>query len=392
MFSVFKKLQQALLVLVACGLFFTFQPPAQAQTYDETPYVTRAEFLEYVMRINLDVWFWYDCDEELFTDAKGHERDVVCSAYQHGYITASKTFRPADPVTVAEAAKLFMKVMYPNQIMICKDCRWYEPYINFLSKQQELPTSVDAVTDYLTKEDVAYMLHMRLIDDVNAGPRWKEFYWLFDSYAKEFLDEGFMLLGSDKVTLSYMFPIEYPFYKEYLQLIKDKNLPELQPKAGTPTIELEPSKPCTEDTWPTSGLVYAKTIKTNVGDLNAQFFAKDKEVWKIVLETKNYKIEKDTFNCTHDTWVEISPRKDGVLWFQSTPRRDYFYYLQNGRTLDFTESLSQISTISYLGTIRDYGDMVGIHTYPRWGSSRSLEFFFNDNGELIGQRTLKLGY
>lgn len=119
-------------------------------TYKPNQIINRAEFTKIVMH-DFKSTKTYDCSKQIFkdvsTDSNNWYRDYVCKAFNEGIIMGygDNTFRPDQPITFAEAAKIILKVERSSTTDYTSD-PWYDAYISVFTKYKIVPTSVFAST------------------------------------------------------------------------------------------------------------------------------------------------------------------------------------------------------------------------------------------------------
>ena len=87
-----------------------------------------------------------------------YQNDVIfasCIGFVGGY--PDGTFKPANPVTVAEAAKIISNVFVHN--ITTTDGAWYEGFINNLAAKRAIPTTINSVGGELTRGQMAEMIY-----------------------------------------------------------------------------------------------------------------------------------------------------------------------------------------------------------------------------------------
>jgi len=420
MFFVYKKLQQALLALIACGCILI--PQVSAQEYDSTPYVTRAEFLKYVMDINLDSWYMWDCDNTVFKDAKGTDWNTFCSAMQHGYITPNKISRADQPITVAEAAKIFVRATHPNEPMTCKDCRWYEPAVNFLAEKGELPLLVDRVTDFLTEQDVAFMLYKRYPEVDRVSVRNKVFREIFGSFQHFGLDGERVYLTKDKESFMYEFPAGEQDSFDGAGLIaylKDKSV--VDPGKELTTMRVALGQLCEEKfgfddyfsteeyTVPADARIYGPT-KLPGSDYFAwvDTYGSDQEAGLILyvgheaIDTNN---TNEVYYKPEMSFGVPSCRHVGTVSFIVKNSTLITEYSDSWKGFSLISVGSEDEASSYISWPHKFFQLprFSIHNYENvWSMklesqyfvdlARTFEFFFDEKGDFKGYRIVKNGY
>lgn len=83
----------------------------------------------------------------------------LCVAVDKGLIQGypDNTFRPERPLSFVEAAKILTKVH--TQDTLSSRENWYEPYVYFLQNNASIPPSIQSLSAYVTRGEVAEMLY-----------------------------------------------------------------------------------------------------------------------------------------------------------------------------------------------------------------------------------------
>jgi len=94
----------------------------------------------------------------------------VCYAKQNGYIGGypDGTFKPADPINLAEAAKILVNTLSVFQGDTPAD-PWYRPYITALQNQSYIPDTLKAFGQNVTRGEMAEFI-WRIKEAVHTSP------------------------------------------------------------------------------------------------------------------------------------------------------------------------------------------------------------------------------
>lgn len=100
--------------------------------------------------------------DNCFTDVKSSDwfSPYVCHAKQQkitsGYEDGS--FKPQNLINIAEASKILVNVLgEPNDLSTGKE--WYTPYLNQLTEQRAIPTSIKYLNQELTRAEISEMIY-----------------------------------------------------------------------------------------------------------------------------------------------------------------------------------------------------------------------------------------
>ncbi len=106
----------------------------------------------------------------LFTDVTPTDwfAPFVCSAKEHGIIQgyADGSFRPANTVTFAEAAKMIAGAL---EYELDAGDPWYKPAVELLSARHAIPVSIQSFDAELRRGELAQILH-RLLAGITGQP------------------------------------------------------------------------------------------------------------------------------------------------------------------------------------------------------------------------------
>lgn len=111
--------------------------------------------------------------DDWFADAVciAHVKDII-----HGYPDGS--FKPNNPITFVEAAKLAVRVFDLNvrRDDNIPDEKWYTRYVQELGSQKAIPTSISRLDEVLTRGEMAEILYRLKADRTDKPSRtWQEF-------------------------------------------------------------------------------------------------------------------------------------------------------------------------------------------------------------------------
>lgn len=131
--------------------------------------INRAEFLKILLEAVLDDETINGCtlsSAKLFSDVPRREwfAKYVCTGKEAEVIGgySDGTFRPANEITFAEAAKIisisFDLVLGPGET-------WYEPYVNALGAQGAIPDTISGPEKKITRAEMAEMIYRLKTDE-----------------------------------------------------------------------------------------------------------------------------------------------------------------------------------------------------------------------------------
>ncbi|MFA6039375.1 MAG: S-layer homology domain-containing protein [Candidatus Peribacteraceae bacterium] len=145
--------------------------------------VNRVEFLKLSLRATFTDWDIRSCppyDTYDFTDTSRENwyAPYLCMAVRHGIVSGypDGSFRPAQTITLAEAAKILATLDYDyvDGVRTARDPlpfeagdEWYGPAVRYLASRGALPRSISSVHAPLTRGQVAeiiYRLHSNRTD------------------------------------------------------------------------------------------------------------------------------------------------------------------------------------------------------------------------------------
>lgn len=96
----------------------------------------------------------------------------LCKALESGYVDGypDGTFKPADPINFAEAAKILVRANF--SIDESASGEWFEPYVKHLSEWNYIPTSIQSFGKKVTRGDVVEMVY-RIAEEEDSLPSQK---------------------------------------------------------------------------------------------------------------------------------------------------------------------------------------------------------------------------
>lgn len=164
-------MKQSLWFLAGCLALFSFSTVAYASHGKP---MTRAGFIKLVVSQKFSQGEIDACDKSRlpFGDVSPRFRSAssICMAYQNGFIKRNNKFRPAAPVTLAEAAAILTAAFdlevpqytpFPGT--------WYQSYLLALEMQNAIPISFWTPADIVTRIEALEMIS-RLADGMTAKP------------------------------------------------------------------------------------------------------------------------------------------------------------------------------------------------------------------------------
>lgn len=136
-------------------------------TYKPEAKINRAEFTKIVLESTLDSKeiSGSDCFPDV---ANQWFANPICTAKSLGLIDGFPDgyFKPEQNITLAEASKIIVNSFGYET---ASSEVWYERYINKLSSLNSIPKSIDALSDYITRGEMAEMI-MRLKLEILSKP------------------------------------------------------------------------------------------------------------------------------------------------------------------------------------------------------------------------------
>lgn len=132
----------------------TFRPDAS---------VNRAEFLKILLEADA-MQHDTECDDQFFPDVfdrdwfSPYTRYAKCKGIITGY--PDGTFRPANQITMAEAAKIIANLDSNEPLVIPKDDRWWGVYIRYIHMRNAYPPSAGShYGEPITRSEMVYMMY-----------------------------------------------------------------------------------------------------------------------------------------------------------------------------------------------------------------------------------------
>ena len=219
-------------------------------TFGPDKTINRAEFLRIVLEsyiektLNLD-----EANKGCFQDVQGEwYEDYVCYAYQKDIVSGydDGLFHPEREINFAEAAKIIYEVSYEDPLKIEPNKLWYKAYVEILSTDLDIPTSVKDFDQKLTRGETAEIL------------------WQIN---KDYVETVFVFFEDDAVVTGEW--LQYPFIKtdQYIYQELGVNSYERLDEADSDTFEVV-NEPLCDD--PNCKDFYAK-------DKNAIYFISNSE-------------------------------------------------------------------------------------------------------------------
>ncbi|MGL5830818.1 MAG: S-layer homology domain-containing protein [Candidatus Altimarinota bacterium] len=110
--------------------------------------------------------------DNCFTDVKATDwfSPYICYAKQQKISTGyeDETFKPQNIINIAEASKILVNVLGDNQ-NLSEGKEWYTPFLNELSRQKYLPTSIKYLNEELNRSEVAEIIY-RMMAEIHDQP------------------------------------------------------------------------------------------------------------------------------------------------------------------------------------------------------------------------------
>lgn len=182
MFTLRHMSTRILSLTIGLSLSLLFIPAATAQSASANPPpVTRGEFVRMLVRQRLPAARYDTCMATLadgnftllFSDVSRQDPSAreLCVAMKAGFIRgyADGSFRPNQPINLAEAAKILARAYTPvrEQIPIGNGTPWFRSYIDALSDAHALPLTLTGF-DQTIDVSLAQLLMDRMQSDQHA--------------------------------------------------------------------------------------------------------------------------------------------------------------------------------------------------------------------------------